>query len=75
MWRYGLGMANPKDMIEFVDATRLSDVAFFELISDSAPNREWDALIENALTSPEKSSRLREVMTLMAIQLIREQGD
>ncbi len=74
MWRYGLGMANPKDMIEFVDATRLSDVAFFELISESAPNREWDALIESALESPEKSAQLRSVLTLLAIQLIREQG-
>ena len=67
-------MANPKDMIEFIDATRLSDAAFFELISDSAPNREWDALIENALTSPEKAAQLRTVLTLLAIQLIREQG-
>lgn len=67
-------MANPKDMIEFVDATRLSDSAFFNLIADSSPNREWDALIESALESPEKSAKLRTVLTLMAIQLIREQG-
>ena len=74
MWRYGLGMSHAKDMIQFIDATRLSDAAFFDLIADSAPSREWDALIESARASPEKSAQLRSILTLLAIQLIREQG-
>jgi hypothetical protein len=67
-------MANPKDMIQFTDATKLSDGAFFDLIADSSPNREWDVLIEDALTSPERAAKLRTVLTVLAIQMIREQG-
>lgn len=67
-------MSHAKDMIQFIDATKLSDGAFFDLIAEHSPNARWDALIEDALTSPEKSSTLRKVLTVLAIQLIREQG-
>ena len=61
-------------MMQYVDATKLSDTAFFDVIAENSPNREWDALIEEALTSPEKSAKLRTVLTVLAIQIIREQG-
>jgi hypothetical protein len=63
-----------KDMMQYVDATKLSDGAFFDLIAENSPNREWDALIEEARTSPEKSAKLRTVLMVLAIQIIREQG-